>query len=127
MTATEKALAAILKNIGNVLNVLSAGSASELQWKYSIAKSNYFYGKAGEDVKEWLIEIDRMLEANNVTDGRKVVVKREFMLEVMVAAIHLKDVVADWFEADKGNINQYVDNNAESFIRWIKVRFTSDI
>ncbi len=31
MTATEKALAAILKNIGNVLNVLSAGSASELQ------------------------------------------------------------------------------------------------
>jgi len=36
-----------------------------------------------------------MLEANNVTDGRKVVVKREFMLEVMVAAIHLKDVVAD--------------------------------
>ncbi len=48
-----------------------------------------------------------MLEANNMTDGRKVV----------VAAAHLRDAAADWFEIDKVNINRYIDNNVRSFIR----------
>ena len=48
-----------------------------------------------------------MLEVNNVTDGRKVI----------VVAVHLRDVIADWFEVDKANINWYIDNNVKSFIR----------
>ncbi len=46
MTATEKVLAAALKDIGNILNVLGVGSAPESSREYSIAKSNYFYDKA---------------------------------------------------------------------------------
>src|SRR6266498_5393444 len=106
MTVIEKALVATLKDIGNVLNVLGIGSAPGLQREYSTAKSNYFYSKAGKDVKEWLTEIDRILKTNNMTNERK----------VAVVAAHLRDVTADWFKVDKTNINQYIDNNARSFI-----------
>ena len=61
--------------------------------------------------------MDRMLAANNVIDGRRIV----------VTAAHLRDAVAGWYKADKVNINWYIDNNAGSFIRQIKVRFISDI
>src|SRR6266542_1322549 len=57
-----------------------------------------------------------MIEANNVADGRR----------VAVAAAHLRDVVAEWYETDKANITQYTDNNARSFIRRIKAWFTSN-
>ena len=58
-----------------------------------------------------------MIEANNVADGKR----------VAVAAAHLRDAAAEWYEADKVNINRYIDNNAESFIRRIRVRFISDV
>ncbi len=57
-----------------------------------------------------------MIEANNVADGRR----------VAVAATYLRDTAAEWYEADKANINRYTDNNAGSFIRRIKIQFTSD-
>ncbi len=57
-----------------------------------------------------------MIEANNVADGRK----------VAVAAAHLRDAAAEWYESDKANINRYTDNNSGSFIRRIRARFTSD-
>ncbi len=116
MTATEKALAAVLKDIGTAFHTIGAEPASGPARKYSTAKVNYYYGKAGEDVEEWLAEIDRMIEANNVADGRR----------VAVAAAHLRDVVVEWYETDKANINRYTDNNARSFIRRIRVQFTSD-
>ncbi len=52
MTVTEKILAAAFKNIGNALNVLGVRPTSGPPREYSIAKSNYFYDKAGEDVEE---------------------------------------------------------------------------
>src|SRR6266540_1492460 len=116
MTVTEKAFAAALKDIGTALHTIDAGLAPGPVREYSIAKANYYYGKAGEDVEEWLAEIDRMIEANNVADGRR----------VAVAAAHLRDTAAEWYETDKANITRYIDNNAESFIRRIRVRFTSD-
>ena len=58
MTATEKALAAALKNIGTALHTIGAGPAPEPAKEYSIAKANYYYDKVGEDVEEWLTEID---------------------------------------------------------------------
>ncbi len=94
MIATEKILAAALKDIGTALHTIDAGPASELTRKYSIAKANYYYGKAGEDVEEWLAEIDRMIETNNVADGRR----------VAVAATYLRDVAAEWYKTDKANI-----------------------
>src|SRR6266540_2704015 len=57
-----------------------------------------------------------MIEANNVTDRRR----------VAVAAAHLRDAAAEWYETDKANITWYTDNNAGSFIRRIRARFTSD-
>jgi len=48
-----------------------------------------------------------MIEANNVADGRRVV----------VAAAYLRDTAAEWYETDKANITRYTDNNARSFIR----------
>ncbi len=64
--------------------MIGAGLTPGLPREYSITKANYFYGKVGEDVKEWLAEIDWMIEANNVTDRRR----------VAVAAVHLRDVTA---------------------------------
>ncbi len=116
MTIIEKALAVTLKDIGTAFHTIGAGPASGPPREYSTAKANYFYDKAGEDVKEWLAEIDWMIEANNVANGKRVV----------VAAAHLRDIAADWYKADKGNINWYTDNNARIFIRRIKARFTSD-
>src|SRR6266545_5651254 len=117
MTATEKALAAALKDIGTALHTIGAGPAPGQSREYSTVKANYYYGKAGEDVEEWLAEIDQMIEANNVADGRR----------VAVVAAHLRDAVAEWYETDKANINRYTDNNAGSFIRRIRARFTLDI
>ena len=91
MTATEKALAAALKDIGTALHTIGAGLAPGPARKYSMAKANYYYGKAGEDIKKWLAELDRMIEANNVADGRK----------VAVAAAHLRDAAAEWYKRTK--------------------------
>src|SRR6266542_490785 len=96
MTATEKALAAALKDIGTALHTIGAGPGLAPAREYSTAKANYYYGNAGEDIEEWLAELDRMIEANNVADGRK----------VAVAAAHLRDAAAEWYETDKANINR---------------------
>ncbi len=85
MTATEKALAAALKDISTALHTIGAGPALGPAREYSTAKANYYYGKAGEDVEEWLAEIDRMIEANNVADGRR----------VAVVAAYLRDAAAE--------------------------------
>ncbi len=107
MTTTEKALAAALKDISITLHTIGAGPAPGSAREYSIVKANYYYGKAGEDVEEWLAEIDQMIEANNVADGRR----------VAVTATHLRDTAVEWYETDKANITRYTDNNARSFIR----------
>ena len=116
MTVTEKALAAALKDIGTALHTIGVGPVSGPPREYSTAKANYYYGKAEEDVEKWLAKIDRMIEANNVADGKRVV----------VAAAHLRDAAAEWYETDKANITRYTDNNAGSFIRRIRAQFTSD-
>src|SRR6266540_172358 len=116
MTATEKALTVALKDIGTALHTIGAGPVPGPVREYSTAKANYYYGKAGEDIEEWLAEIDQMIEANNVADGRR----------VAVAAAFLRDAAAEWYETDKVNITRYTDNNAGSFIRRIRARFTSD-
>src|SRR6266498_4017822 len=117
MTMTEKALAAVLKDIGTALHTIGAELALGSAREYSIAKANYYYDKAGEEVEEWLAKIDRMIEANNVADERR----------VAVAAAHLRNAAAEWYEADKANITQYTDNNTRSFIRRIRAWFTSDV
>ncbi len=91
MTATEKAVTAALKNIGTALHTIGAGLILELPREYSIAKANYFYGKAGKDVEEWLTKIDQMIEANNVTNRRR----------VTVATTHLRDATTEWYEQIK--------------------------
>ncbi len=85
MSAIEKALAITLKDIGTALHMIGAGLALGSLREYSTAKANYFYGKAREDIEEWLVEIDRMIEVNNVADERR----------VAVAAVHLKDAAAE--------------------------------
>ncbi len=52
MIATEKILAAALKNIGTALYTIGIRSALEPLREYNIAKANYFYGKTGEDMKK---------------------------------------------------------------------------
>ncbi len=105
-----------MKDIGTALHTIGVGPAPGSAREYSTAKANCYYDKVGEDVEEWLAKIDRMIEANNVADGRR----------VAVAAAHLRDAVAEWYETDKVNITRYTDNNTGSFIRRIRARFTSD-
>ena len=52
MTATEKALAAALKDIGTALYTIGAGPGPAPAREYSTAKANYYYSKAGEDIEE---------------------------------------------------------------------------
>ena len=52
MLAIEKALATVLKDIDITLHTISVESASGLPREYNIAKANYFYRKAEENVKE---------------------------------------------------------------------------
>ena len=52
MIATEKALAAVLKDISTALHTIGARPAPELAREYSTAKANYYYGKTGEDIEE---------------------------------------------------------------------------
>ena len=85
MTITEKVLAATLKDIGTALHTIGAGLASGPAREYSTVKANYYYGKVGEDVEEWLVKIDQMIEANNVANGRR----------VAVAAAYLRDAAAE--------------------------------
>ncbi len=85
MSVTEKVLAAILKDIGTALHTIGAGPASGSLREYSMAKANYFYSKAGEDIEEQLAKIDQMIEANNMADGRR----------VEVTAVYLRDIVAN--------------------------------
>ncbi len=58
-----------------------------------------------------------MIEANNIIIERR----------VAIVVVHLRDVIVEWYKSDKANINQYVNKISESFIRRIKVRFTSNI
>jgi len=46
---------------------------------------------------------------------------------VVIVAAYLRNTAADWYEADKANITQYADRNVMSFIKQIKVKFTSDV
>jgi len=83
-----------LKDIGTALHTIGAGLVPGPAREYSVAKVNYYYGKAGEDVEEWLAEINRMIEVNNVADRRRVV----------VVVAHLRDAAAEWYKTDKANI-----------------------
>ena len=69
MIIIKKVLAAALKNIGTTLYMIGARLASGLLKEYNTAKANYFYGKAEENVEEWLTKIDQIIEANNMADG----------------------------------------------------------
>ena len=116
MTATEKVLTAALKDIDTALHTIDIRSASRSPKEYSIVKANYFYDKVGENIKEWLAKIDQMIEANNVI----------MRIRVVVTAAYLRNIATNWYEADKTNINQYLNKNNISFISQIKVWFTSD-
>ena len=95
MIAIKKTFIAALKNIGTAFYTIGMKLTLGLFREYNIAKANYFYGKAGEDIKEWLAKIDQMIEVNNMDAERRVV----------VAAAYLRNVAADWYETDKENIS----------------------
>ncbi len=52
MMTIEKALAAVLKDIGTALHTIDAELVSGSAREYSTAKANYFYGKVGENIEE---------------------------------------------------------------------------
>ena len=95
MSITKKVFATILKDIGIAFHMIGIGSASKLFREYSIAKANYYYNKTEKNIKKWLVKIDQIIEANNVTIKRKVV----------VVVAYLKDIAVDWYKANKTNIN----------------------
>ncbi len=52
MTATEKALAVVFKDIGTAFHIIDTKLAPGLPREYSTVKANFFYGKAEEDIEE---------------------------------------------------------------------------
>ncbi len=51
MTVTEKALIAMLKDIGIIFYIIDAGLVL-VPKKFSIAKTNYYYDKVKKDIEE---------------------------------------------------------------------------
>ncbi len=47
-----------------------------------------------------------MIKANNMAVGRK----------IAIIAVYLKNAIANWYKANKININQYANRVEESFI-----------
>ena len=74
MTITEKALAAILKDISITLYIIDVRLVSGSFREYNIVKANYYYNKAEKDIEEWLVKIDYMIKANNIIVRRRVMV-----------------------------------------------------
>ena len=63
----------------------------------NIVKVREFYGRDEENPVEWIEEFNRIADANNWKNDRK----------LLIAAAYLRETAAEWYEDDKENILQW--------------------
>ncbi|GBC37406.2 hypothetical protein GLOIN_2v1777707 [Rhizophagus irregularis DAOM 181602=DAOM 197198] len=93
-----------LQNNLNALNVLITANQNCTTSK--VVDVPFFYGRDDEDSYEWCQLFEAAFAANGWPDNQK----------IALAAGFLKEAAQDWYEEDRGNINQWhIDNNADNF------------
>ena len=87
-----------------IANAISQGGAAVRgNHELNLVKINPYHGRDDEDPVEWLESFEQAAAANQWPDNRK----------IEIAAGYLKDAAADWYRADRANINQWNQfNNA---------------
>src|SRR6266508_4084299 len=85
--------------------------------KDTYAKLSEYHDKSGEDVMAWCEEIERVATANNW---------RATQVHIIIAA-YLKEVIADYYEEERANVNGWAGGNAANNLKdLLIVRFASD-
>ncbi|CAB4445181.1 unnamed protein product [Rhizophagus irregularis] len=98
------AITTALQNNLNALNALTIANQNRTTSK--VVDVPFFYGRDDEDPYEWCQLFEAAFAANGWPDNRK----------IALAAGFLKEAARDWYEDDKGNINQWhVNNDANNF------------
>ncbi|GBC39113.2 retroviral-like aspartic protease 1 [Rhizophagus irregularis DAOM 181602=DAOM 197198] len=98
------AITTALQNNLNALNALTTANQNRTTSK--VVDVPFFYGRDDEDPYEWCRLFEAAFAANGWPDNRK----------IALAAGFLKEAARDWYEEDRGNINQWhVDDNANNF------------
>ncbi|CAG8767577.1 17466_t:CDS:2, partial [Rhizophagus irregularis] len=93
-----------LQNNLNAINALTTANQNRTTSK--VVDVPFFYGRDDEDPYEWCRLFEAAFAANGWPDNRK----------IALAAGFLKEAARDWYEEDRGNINQWhIDNNADNF------------
>ena len=94
LTAIQTAAAGTTTAVNNLT------TANQNRTGTKIVEVPTFHGRDDEDPYEWCQIFEQAHAANGWPDGRK----------VALAAGHLRDAARDWYELDRGNINQYHTN-----------------
>ncbi|CAB4437866.1 unnamed protein product [Rhizophagus irregularis] len=89
------AITTALQNNLNALNALTIANQNRTTSK--VVDVPFFYGRDDEDPYEWCQLFEAAFAANGWPDNRK----------IALAAGFLKEAARDWYEDDKGNINQW--------------------
>ncbi|GBC36526.2 hypothetical protein GLOIN_2v1777707 [Rhizophagus irregularis DAOM 181602=DAOM 197198] len=98
------AITTALQNNLTAINALTTANQNRTTSK--VVDVPFFYGRDDEDPYEWCRLFEAAFAANGWPDNRK----------IALAAGFLKEAARDWYEEDRGNINQWhVDNNANNF------------
>ncbi|CAB4446911.1 unnamed protein product [Rhizophagus irregularis] len=98
------AITTALQNNLNAINALTVANQNRTTSK--VVDVPFFYGRDDEDPYEWCQLFEAAFAANGWLDNRK----------IALAAGFLKEAARDWYEEDRGNINQWhVNNNANNF------------
>ncbi|CAB4415083.1 unnamed protein product [Rhizophagus irregularis] len=94
-----------LQNNLNAINALTVANQNRITSKVAVDVL-FFCGRDDEDPYEWCRLFKAAFAANGWPDNRK----------IALAAGFLKEAARDWYEEDRGNINQWhVNNNANNF------------
>src|ERR1043166_6574876 len=86
--------------VGTTTAVNNLTTANQNRTGTKIVEVPTFHGRDDEDPYEWCRTFEQAHAANGWPDGRK----------VALAAGHLRVAARDWYELDRGNINQYHTN-----------------
>ncbi|CAB4418407.1 unnamed protein product [Rhizophagus irregularis] len=88
-------------NLINAINALTVANQNRTTSK--VVDVPFFYGRDDEDPYEWCRLFEAAFAANGWPDNRK----------IALAAGFLKEAARDWYEENRGNINQWhINNNA---------------
>ena len=98
------AITTALQNNLTAINALTTANQNRTTSK--VVDVPFFYGRDDEDPYEWCRLFEAAFAANGWPDNRK----------IALAAGFLKEAAQDWYEENRGNINQWhINNNANNF------------